>query len=97
MYQVKGNLDMSCCDFTFPDHTSINEWDSATGTLTTTSWSFPVAVTPEVKVLKAKNRLLFYYWNDKTLFYAIHEDGKKIEFKPTDDFLQVLAELGVFE
>lgn len=97
MYQVKGNLDMSCCDFTFPDHTLINEWNSTTGTLTTTGWSFPVMVTPEVKVLKAKGKLLFYYWNEKILHYAIYEENKPIEFKPTEDFLQVLAELGVFK
>lgn len=96
MNQIKGSLDISNCEINFPDHTAINDLDNI-GTISTTGWSFPVMVTPEVKVLKIKGKILFYYWNDKTLHYVIYEDGKPIEFKPTDDFLQVLNELGVFE
>ena len=91
MYKTTGTLDG--CNIDIPDRTAINERDD-TGT---TTWSYPTMIMPEVKVLKAKNKVLFYYWNDKTLFYAIYEENKKIEFKPTDDFLEVLSELGVFE
>lgn len=94
MYKVTGTLEG--CNLNILDETAINEWGD-TRTITTTGWSFPVMVTPEVKVLKIKSKVLFYYWDDKTLYYAIYEDSKKIEFKPTDDFLEVLSELGVFE
>ena len=55
-------------------------------------------IIPEIKILKIKEHTLFYYWNDSILYYSIFDEKvKKLEFKQTNDFLQVLAELGVFK
>lgn len=52
---------------------------------------------PDIKTLEIKGKLLFYYWDDQILNYAIYKKGEKLEFQTTIDFLQVLNELGVFE
>lgn len=72
-------------------------WSYPSWTETQITTSFPIYVKPDLKVLNIKEKILFYYWDNQTLYYAIYEKGEKMEFKNTNDFLEVLNELGVFE
>jgi hypothetical protein len=59
--------------------------------------TYPLYITPDIKILNVKGKVIFYYWDNQQLNYAIYKEGEKMEFKKTNDFLQVLSELGMFE
>jgi hypothetical protein len=66
----------------------------------TPNWTYEIktiVVAPEIKTLEVKDKLLFYYWSEGILFYAIYKKGEKLSFESTNDFLEVLKKLGLFE
>ena len=78
--------------WTWPETTPL-----ATPPWTQTLTTYPVYITPDIKILNVKGKVIFYYWDNQILNYAIYKEGEKMEFKKTNDFLQVLNELGMFE
>jgi hypothetical protein len=60
--------------------------------------SYPVLYTPEVKAIEIKGKILFYYYDEnKNLFFTVYGESKKMEFKKSDDLIELLRELGLFE
>lgn len=78
--------------WTWPETTPLQ-----TPTWTQTLTSYPMYITPDIKILNVKGKVIFYYWDNQTLNYAIYKESEKMKFKKTSDFLQVLSELGMFE
>ena len=57
-----------------------------------------ITMKPDIKVLKVNGKLLFYYWDEKVLYYCLYSDEMtELKFESTHDFLEVLNKLGVLK
>lgn len=87
--------DSNNCTIQWPVQTAPG-W-SDTNVSSITYYNTPIVITPEIKTLEIKGNLLFYYWNNSLLFYAVYKKGEKLHFESTEDFLEVLSNLGAFK